>query len=176
MWAISRAWSQAPKSHALEDSVQCGGSSLYSSNNEYNITLVTDTHSFYQNRHQKLLPWRACAASNHIPHTSTTCVQKNLFLLEYLYFTPQIAGAPDLRSSVSFMYVLGVRMLCCSIWTSPSTVYFIKVTWIVRLCRGMLSVRGVNISFMTGCGGHVHTIIRSPCVIYVCTRCVEALL
>ena len=116
----------AQEPRARGDSVQCGGSrssSLYSSNNEYNITLVTDTHFSYQNRHQKFLPWRACAASNHIPHTSTTCVQKNLFLLEYLYFTPQIAGAPDLRSSVSFMYVLGVRMLCCSNWTSPSTVY-----------------------------------------------------
>ena len=110
----------AQEPRARGDSVQCGGSSLYSSNNEYNITLVTDTHFYYQNRHQKFLPWRACAASITIYHTHFyyTCVYKIyliffFYLNNSLYFTPQIAGAPDLRSSVSFYLTWDVECPRC---------------------------------------------------------------
>ena len=44
---------------------------------------------------------------------------------------------------VLYMYILGAGMLCCCNWTSLSTVYFIKFTWIVRLCGGMLWVSEV---------------------------------
>ena len=78
---------------------QCSVVRVCSSITSTIFKLVTDTPFSYQNRHQK--PWRACAASNHIfNHKKNISL---LFLSGLNIFTlPQIAGAPDLRSSVSY--------------------------------------------------------------------------
>ena len=49
-------------SHALEDSVSVVSESLLELTSII-FTLVTDIHVSCQNRHQKFLSWRACAAS-----------------------------------------------------------------------------------------------------------------
>ena len=67
----------------------CGGSSLYSSNNEYNITLVTDTHFFIKTgtKNSYLGEPAQPLTIYHTHHTSTIHVYKKyiyyfLFLLE----------------------------------------------------------------------------------------------
>ena len=82
---------------------QCSVVRVCSSITSTIFKLVTDTPFSYQNRHQK--PWRACAASrtiysrifNHKKNISLPLSGLNIFTL------PQIAGAPDLRSSVSLL-------------------------------------------------------------------------